>query len=193
MTIASIRIEPRIFASENHSDNLAPMSTSRENQQLLKAREQATIVIEEHIRGNSTRCELVPFEKYSTVAKLRSHYYNGCFVVCHVNTLRSAGWLVCRYAKNGGCPLDRAIQSFKTVQCGTSRLERHTKSRRNGSNTVCFQRQFPVSAKKKVALAAALVVCVDIRPLSFCDCYLGMEHFEKSFSKWGKRNQRMRK
>ena len=161
------------------------MSTTRASRQLLETREQAIIVVKELIRGNSTRFELVPFEKYNTIAKLRSQHYNGYFVVCHVNTLRSAGWLVCRYAKNGDCPLDRAIQIFKTVQGGTPRLERHTKSHRNGSTAVCFQRQLPISAKKKVALAAALAVCVDVRPLSFCDGHPEMKDFAQSIFEMG--------
>ena len=161
------------------------MSTTTGSRQLLETREQAIIVVKELIRGNSTWFELVPFEKCSTVAKLRSQDYNGYFVVCHVNTLRSPGWFICRYAKNGGCPLYRAIQSFKTIQVGTSRLERHTKSHRNGSNAICFQRQLPVSAKKKVALAAALALYVDVRPLSFCDGHPGMKHFAQSIFEMG--------
>ena len=79
--------------------------------------------------------------------------------------------------KNGGRLLDRPIQGFKTVQRGTSRLEKHTKSHKNGSNTVCFQPQLLVSAKKKVALAAALALSVDARPFSICDDNPGMKHF----------------
>ena len=153
------------------------MSTTTGSRQLIKTREQTIIVVEELILGNYTRYELVPFEKYNTIAKLRYQHYNGYFVVCHVNTLRWAGWLVCRYAKNGGRLLYRAIQSVKTVQGGTSRLEGHTKSHKIGSNAVCFQRQLPVSAKNKVALAAPLAVCVDVRPFSFCDGHPGMKQF----------------
>ena len=110
-----------------------------------------------------------------------------------MNTLRLAGWLVWRYVKNDGCPLDRATQIFKTAQSGPSRLESHTKSQKSGSNAVSFLLQLPVSAIEKVALAAALAVCVDVRPFSFCDFFPGTELFAQSTFEMGKRYQRMRK
>ena len=54
--------------------------------------------------------------------KLRYQHYKAYFVLCQANTTHSAGWLVCQYAKTGGCLLEKALHSFRTVQGGTSRL-----------------------------------------------------------------------
>ena len=90
-----------------------------------------------------------------------------------------------RYALNGGRPLEKSLYSFKTIQGGTSRLERHIKSRRSGSATLNFQRNLPRAARGKVATAAALAVCLDLRPLSFCDGHTGLRHFAKSIFELG--------
>ena len=101
-------------------------------------------------------------------------------MICHVDTVRSAGWLLCPYALNAGCPLEKSLHSFKTIQAGTYRFEIHTKSHRSGSATLNFQRNLPVAARSQVAKAAALAVCLDSRPLSFCDGHPGLLHFAKS-------------
>ena len=129
------------------------------NCQFLETKDSACAAVQRILNNRDSRFEVVPFENYNKTTKLRSQHYNGYFVLCHSNTLRSAGWLICRYVKNGGCCLERALFSFKTIQGGTSRLERHTASHINGTGTLRFQRQLPTAARKKIAQAAAMAVC----------------------------------
>ena len=160
------------------------MSSSR-SRQILATKEEAIVVVRRVLNGDDTRFDLVPFETYNKNAKLRSEHYNGFFIVCYANSLRSAGWLVCRYAKNGRCPVEKALQCFKTVQGGTSRLKRHTLAHKNNSGILRSQRQLPGSAKSKIAEAAAYAVSLDNRPLTFCDGHAGMRIFAKSIFEMG--------
>ena len=90
-----------------------------------------------------------------------------------------------RFAKNGECPASKGLFKFRTVQGGTSRLERHTSSHKNGSSIARFQRQLPASASSGIAAAAALAAALDIRPLSFCDGHAGMRRFAKTIFELG--------
>ena len=67
------------------------MERSRGSRQLLETKEEARSAIARILKGDNSRFQVVPFEKFNTVAKLRSRHYNGYFVICHTNTLRSAG------------------------------------------------------------------------------------------------------
>ena len=78
------------------------MSQSK-SRQLIITRDDALAAVKSLLNGENNRFELVLFEKYNTHAKLRSQHYKGCFVVLHANTMRSAWWLLCRYAQNGVC------------------------------------------------------------------------------------------
>ena len=153
--------------------------------QLLLTREDALSAIGKLIKGEECRFNLVTFDKYNAHAKLRSIHYKGYTVLCHANTMRSAGWLLCRYAHNGSCPLEKGLFSFNTEQGGTTRLERPTKSHENGPNIVQFQRQLPAASRSKVARAAALAVALDTRPLSFCDGHAGMREFARAIFEMG--------
>ena len=88
------------------------MAASR-TRQLLQSRDNAIDAARLLLNWQDTQFELVLFEKFVTVAKLHSKHYNSYFVLCHTNTLCSAGWLICQYAKNGCCSLDRALHCFK--------------------------------------------------------------------------------
>ena len=110
-----------------------------ESRQILESRYDACTAVRQILKGNHTRFEMVDFEQYNRIAKLRSRHYASYYVRCHANSLRSAWWLLCRYAKNGGRKLEKALYSFKTVQGGTSLLERHTNSHKQGTTTVRFQ------------------------------------------------------
>ena len=68
-----------------------------------------------------------------------------------------------------GCSLEKSLHSFKTIQGGKLRLGRHKKSQSSGSATLNFQRNLPVAARGKKGTAAALAVCLDLRPSTFCN------------------------
>ncbi len=136
------------------------------SRQMLETKDDALAAVKRILDGNESRFKMVPFDEYNRIAKLWSQYYNSYYVICHSITLRWAGWLLCRYAKHGGCPLGKALYFFKTVQGGTSRLERHTSSHKSTARTVRFQRQLPAAARSKVGSAAALAVSLDIRFVS---------------------------
>ena len=105
----------------NGRHKLAIMSSSSatnpRSRELLETIEDAVLAVQRILCGNKSRFEMVSFQKYNAVAMLRLQNYVGYCVVCHNNTLRSAGWLLCRYALNGGCPLEKrsniALRPFK--------------------------------------------------------------------------------
>ncbi len=92
---------------------------------------------------------------------------------------------MCRYAKNDGCPLEKALYSLKKEQGGTNGLMRHTASNKAGQGRIRFQRQLPLAARKTVANAAALAVCLDIRPLCFCSSQASLNHFARTLFEMG--------
>ena len=49
-----------------------------------------------------------------------------------------------------------------------------------------FQSQLPTASRTKVAQAAAMAVCLDIRPLSFYYRHQGMRHFANTMFEMGK-------
>ena len=103
------------------------MSQSQ-NRQLIITRNDTPAAVKSLLQGKANQFELVSFEKYNTHAKLSSQYYKGYFVVCHANTVFSAGWLLlCRYAQNGVCTVEKGLCDFKTLQGGTALLLRHKK------------------------------------------------------------------
>ena len=57
----------------------------------------------------------------------------------------------------------KTVCCFKTVQWGTSRLERHTATHKNRTQQFRFQLQLPTADRAKVATAAALAVALDVR------------------------------
>ena len=57
----------------------------------------------------------------------------------------------------------------KPFSAGTACLEWYKRNHENVITTLAFQRQLPIAARKKVMLAAALALCVDVGPLSFCN------------------------
>lgn len=69
-------------------------------------KDEAKSAVRRVLKGEATNFELVPFERYNRIVKLRSPYYHGYLVVCYGNTLRPAGWLVCKYATNRKCQLE---------------------------------------------------------------------------------------
>ncbi len=136
--------------------------SSSSSKQLLETRDEGCPAVQRILKGDESRFEMVPFEKFNAIARLRSQHYNGSYVICHENSLRSAGWLLCVYVKNGGCLLQKALYGFKTVQGDTSRLEKDTNGHKNCSSTVRFRRQLPAAARHKVARAAALAASLYI-------------------------------
>ncbi len=120
---------------------------------------------------------MVRFEKCSTVAKLQSLHCKGYYVIGHYNMLRSAGWHLCHFGKNGGRPLSKALYCFKTLQSRTPRLEKHIPSHKNRTGLFRFQRPLPGATLTKVARAISLAAFLDVLPLSFCDAYTGERHF----------------
>ena len=157
-------------------------STSR---QLLETREDACSTVQKILHGEAARFEMIPFDKYNRIARLRSPHFNSYSVLCHSSTTRSAGWLVCRYILNGGCQLEKGLYAFKIVQDCTSRLERHTNSHKNGPVSACFQRLLPLAARNRVTNAAAHAIAVDMQPLSFCDGHAGIRSFAKTIFELG--------
>ena len=103
------------------------MGASR-SRQLIQSRDDEIGAARLILNGQDTGFELALFKRFNTIAKLRSKDYNSCFVLWHTNTLCSAGWLVCRYDENGGCPHDLALYCFEIAHRGTSKLDRHTQS-----------------------------------------------------------------
>ena len=81
------------------SSSSAANPTSR---QLQKTRDDAFVAVQRILAGNESRFEMVSFQKYNAMANLQSQHYNGYLVICHINALCSARWLLCRYGLNGG-------------------------------------------------------------------------------------------
>ena len=76
--------------------------------QLLETRDDACTAVGRILDDHQSLFEMAPFAKDSTVNKLSSTCYKENFVICLENTLHSASRLLCRYAKNGGCLLEKA-------------------------------------------------------------------------------------
>ncbi len=110
-----------------------------QSRQLLETKDQAISVVKRLLNERDSYFELVEFEKFNNIAKLLSQHYKNYHVLCDANTLRVAGWIPCNFAKSGDCALEKALFVFKTVQGGTSRLERHTSRHKNCPGTVQFQ------------------------------------------------------
>ena len=76
--------------------------------------------------------------------------------------------------------------SFRTVQGGTNKLERHFRQHtQNRSNANCFVRTFPRAARQTVERAAALAVALDVRALPFCDVHLVVSKFAQKLFELG--------
>ena len=103
-------------------------AANRTCRDFLETKEDVVVVVQRILAGNESRFEMFSFQKHNAVVKLRSQLYCGYFVICNIDTLRSAGWLLCRYALNSGCTLEKSLCSFSTIQGGKSRLEEHTKT-----------------------------------------------------------------
>ena len=127
---------------------------------------------------------MIHFQKYNVVTKLWSQHYDGYFVICHIHNFRSPDGS-CRYLLNGRCPLEKSLYSFKTIQGGTFRLERHKKTHKSGYATLNSQRNLPGVARGKAARSAAIAVCLDLRNFSFCDRHPDLRHFAKSMFELG--------
>ena len=80
------------------------MSTS-ESQQIIESRDDVCAAVRPVLKEITRIFQMVDFERHNRIAKLRSRHYVNYYVLCHANLLRSAGWLLCHYAKNGGCQL----------------------------------------------------------------------------------------
>ena len=75
----------------NGRHKLAIMSSSSatnpRSEELLETREDAVHAVQRILAGNESRFEMVFFQKYNPVSKLRSQHYNGYFVICHIKPL----------------------------------------------------------------------------------------------------------
>ena len=98
---------------------------------------------------------------------------------------RSAGWLVCQYAKTGGRSLQKALHSFRTMQGETSLLERYTATHERTNTILRFQRQLSLAAMSKIAHPVACTVSLDIQSLLFCESQDGIRMFVKSIFEMG--------
>ena len=70
-----------------------------EGRQILESRDDACASVRQILKGNQTRFEMVDFEWYNRIAKLRTRHYASYYVLCHANWLRYIGWLPYRYTK----------------------------------------------------------------------------------------------
>ena len=100
-TLSNGRRKPAIMSSSSAEN---PMKC-----ELLEAREDSVVAVQRMLVTNESRFEIVSFQKYNAVAKLRSLHYDGYFVICHIKSLRSTGWLLCLYALNAGCTLEKEL------------------------------------------------------------------------------------
>ena len=117
--------------------------SSSNDRQLLSNRDDAIAAVSRILNKTSSNFEMVPFHNYNSAAKLRSPHYHGFSVVCHTNTRRSAGWVLCRHAENRKCEGETALYQFKTGQESTTKLERHNKTHKSSSSTVRFLISLP--------------------------------------------------
>ncbi|KAI0563666.1 zinc finger BED domain containing protein [Gracilaria domingensis] len=118
-----------------------------------------------------------------SVRKMRSEHYNNYAVLCHLNTKKDAGWLVCSYLISGQCSLHAALKRFDPDQ-GTSVLKNHTKlhseekrKRTMDANVVTKVNQ---TQKKSIIEAAAFAVSAGLLPISFAYKNPGMVAFAKA-------------
>ncbi|KAI0559172.1 Ribonuclease H-like protein [Gracilaria domingensis] len=114
---------------------------------------------------------------------MRSEHYNNYAVLCHLNTKKDAGWLVCSYLISGQCSLHAALKRFDPDQ-GTSVLKNHTKlhseekrKRTMDANVVTKVNQ---TQKKSIIEVAAFAVSAGLLPISFAYKNLGMVAFAKA-------------
>ncbi len=76
---------------------------------MLEARDEAYTAVQRILNEDESRFEVVAFENFNAIGKLRSQYYNGFYLIFLENYLRSAGQLSFMYVKNGGCLLEKSI------------------------------------------------------------------------------------
>ena len=82
--------------------------------------------------------------------------------------------------------MEKSVFSFRTVQVGTNKLKHHIRQHtQNRSNANCFVRTLRRTAKQTVARAVVLAFALDVRPLSFCDGYLGISNFAQTLFEFG--------
>ena len=132
--------------------------------------------------GKSSVSDVVPFNNVNKYKNYRSPFYKSFDVYFHKNTSQSAGYLVCSYARNGGCKLGNAINKFNAQNGGTNRLERHAANHASidVSPAFNFPRPMSDSLKGNIGKAAALAVALDLRPVSFTDGKKGMTLFSNA-------------
>ena len=75
-----------------HKPKLTMSASS--SRQMLETKYDDTAAAKCILDDNESPFKMVPFDEYNKTAKLRSQYYKPYYIICHSNTLRSAGWLL---------------------------------------------------------------------------------------------------
>lgn len=161
---------------------------SRRIFQAILHKETAITVLEELMKGNESRYDLVASEEMQRHRKLRSQHYGSYHFLCHANSRHHAGWLVCKFALTGHCPLRNALKKFDT-DVGTSTLRNHMKSHTEGKhvdNVSSRLTKVGLGVKRSVADAAVRAVVQGLLPLSFSYRKPGMQAFASALVDAGK-------
>ena len=89
-------------------------------------------------------------------------------VLVHLNTKRTAGWLVCNYFLSGCCSITKAVKEFDT-HAGTSTLMTHTATHESNKRRKLVPSPIGVSVvcKKRVKEAAIREAVLGSLPFSF--------------------------
>ncbi|KAI0558044.1 Zinc finger BED domain containing protein [Gracilaria domingensis] len=148
----------------------------------IESKEAAVEVVRKLMEAETTEYELVEWKEMRKVRKMRSEHYNNYAVLCHLNTKKDAGWLVCSYLISGQCSLHASVKRFDP-ELGTSFLKNHTKLH-NSLKTKSFQDNVLVKVsetqKRNIIDAAAYAVSCGLLPLSFAYKNVMMEGFVRS-------------
>ncbi len=88
------------------------------------------------LNKRSSEFHLVDFLKLNCQKNLRSAHYREYEILCHLHSLKHAGWLVCRFALKGGCSFSSALLSFNAAKGVTGRYKVHIESHKKSDSEV---------------------------------------------------------
>jgi hypothetical protein len=140
-------------------------------------KDKAISVVEKINAGSLTSFKLVSYKDWESrpgSTNRGSPAYKLYFIICHINTMQSAGWPVCPYFSCGQCKIQSAVRKFDPKSGGTTSWSRHidthkTAAQRRDQNGISSSLGFKLGApaKRAIAISATKSVYLDFRPFSY--------------------------
>jgi hypothetical protein len=144
---------------------------------LQMTKDKAISVVEKLNAGSLTSFKLVSYKDWESrpgSTNRGSPAYRLFFIICHINTMKSAGWAVCPYFACGQCKIQSAVRKFDPKSGGTTLWSRHndthkTAAQRRHQNGISSSLGFKIGApaKRAIAISATKSVYLDLRPFSY--------------------------